>query len=98
MRNAFIIATVAAVAVAIAAQTPAERSTQSMSVVRLQSTGCETCHLNIEPMHASNAVRLACVDCHGGNAVATTKEAAHVKPLHPEQWRTSANPERSYTA
>ena len=88
------------IAATIAAQTPTEQSSQhsALSTQHLQSSGCETCHKNIEPMHASNAVRLACVDCHGGNAVATTKEAAHVKPLHPETWRTSANPERSYTA
>jgi len=59
---------------------------------------CERCHKSIEPMHASNAVKLACVDCHGGNATATEKNDAHVKPLHPELWKTSANPERTYTA
>ena len=64
--------------------------------------GCVTCHKAIEPMHASGAVRLGCVDCHGGNATATTKEAAHVQPRHPEIWTrdgkpSSANPERTYT-
>jgi Zn finger protein HypA/HybF involved in hydrogenase expression len=97
MRNAIIIVILATVAAAITAQTPVERSTQS-SVLSPQSSGCETCHTNIEPMHASNAVNLSCTDCHGGNPVATTKDAAHVKPLHPEKWRSSANPERSYTA
>src|SRR6185369_8986056 len=62
------------------------------------TSGCERCHKSIEPMHASPAVHLACVDCHGGDASATEKQSAHVKPLHPETWTTSANPERTYTA
>ena len=49
-------------------------------------------------MHASGAVRLGCTDCHGGNAAATIKEQAHVQPLHPEIWKSSANPQRTYTA
>jgi hypothetical protein len=112
MRKPMIIATLAAAA-ALAAQTqrlaPTQHaalstqhpdSTQS-SVLSTQHSapeGCVTCHTNIEPIHASGAVKLSCVDCHGGNAVATTKEAAHVKPLHPEIWSSSANPKRSYTA
>jgi hypothetical protein len=63
-----------------------------------KSRGCVTCHNPIEPMHASGAVRLGCTDCHGGDAAATTKAAAHVKPAHPEVWTSSANPVRSYTA
>jgi hypothetical protein len=63
-----------------------------------KSRGCMTCHQGIEPMHASAAVKLACTDCHGGDGTARTKDAAHVKPLHPEIWTTSANPKRSYTA
>jgi hypothetical protein len=57
---------------------------------------CASCHKNIEPMHASAAVKLGCVDCHGGDATATKKELAHVQPRHPELWKTSANPQRSY--
>jgi hypothetical protein len=49
-------------------------------------------------MHASAAVKLTCVDCHGGDASAATKEAAHVQPAHREIWKTSANPPRTYTA
>jgi hypothetical protein len=60
--------------------------------------GCLACHNGIEPMHASGAVRLSCTECHGGNAAATTKDAAHVRPLHPEIWKSSANPQRTYTA
>nr|HRC85062.1 hypothetical protein [Thermoanaerobaculia bacterium] len=35
-----------------------------------RSEGCLSCHAGIEPIHASGTVRLACVDCHGGNASA----------------------------
>src|SRR5436309_11493257 len=59
---------------------------------------CLSCHKNIEPMHESGAVRLGCTDCHGGDATATTKEKAHVLPRHPEIWKSSANPPRTYTA
>src|SRR5687767_1299016 len=65
-----------------------------------KSEGCESakCHVGIEPMHNSPAVRLGCTDCHGGNAGATDKLAAHVAPRDPALWRSTANPARSYTA
>ena len=62
-----------------------------------KSKGCLTCHGGIEPMHKNPAVKLGCIDCHGGNADALTKDAAHVKPRFPDRWKSSANPERSYT-
>jgi hypothetical protein len=71
---------------------------QTQSAADDKSRGCVACHKNIEPMHVSPAVRLGCIDCHGGNAAAAAKEQAHVKPLHPEVWRTSANPQRTYAA
>src|SRR5947207_7583123 len=71
---------------------------QTQAAADEKSRGCLACHKNIEPMHTSPAVRLGCTDCHGGNAAATTKDAAHVKPLHPEIWKSSANPPRTYTA
>jgi hypothetical protein len=37
---------------------------------------CATCHAGIEEMHPWSAV--TCVMCHGGDAAAATKEAAHV--------------------
>ncbi|HET6373266.1 MAG TPA: hypothetical protein VFG76_08160, partial [Candidatus Polarisedimenticolia bacterium] len=63
------------------------------------SSGCVAagCHVGIEPMHESSAVKIACVECHGGDARATTIEKAHVAPRYPEAWPTSANPVRSYT-
>src|SRR5258706_12014795 len=75
---------------------PLMRQTQAEADAK--SAGCLSCHNGIEPMHASAAVKLACTDCHGGDGTARTREAAHVKPLHPEIWKTSANPQRSYTA
>jgi hypothetical protein len=71
---------------------------QTQSQADAKSAGCLSCHAGIEPMHASAAVKLACTDCHGGNATALTKQQAHVAPRHPELWKTSANPPRSYTA
>ncbi len=61
------------------------------------SDGCESCHAGIEPMHASPNVRLGCTDCHGGNATALTKDMAHVRPRFADIWKTSANPQRTYT-
>ncbi|HEX8153693.1 MAG TPA: hypothetical protein VF698_11230 [Thermoanaerobaculia bacterium] len=58
---------------------------------------CETCHTNIEPMHASEVVQLTCTQCHGGDPAATDKQRAHVIPRFPNIWKTSANPPRTYT-
>ena len=76
------------------AQDHAALSTQHSALPK----GCERCHTNIEPMHVSTAVKLTCVDCHGGDASATEKSKAHVLPNNPNIFKTSANPERSYTA
>jgi hypothetical protein len=43
-----------------------------------QASACETCHVGIESMHAD--IPMACVDCHGGNDKATSKDQAHVQP------------------
>ena len=83
------------VALSIAAQ---YKPSQTQAATDEKSRGCIACHKNIEPMHTSPAVKLGCTDCHGGNAAATKKEDAHVRPLHPEIWKTSANPQRTYTA
>src|SRR6185436_10367178 len=71
--------------------------TQRQLVADEKSTGCVSCHTGIEPMHASAAVKLACTDCHGGDGITRVKEQAHVQPRLPELWRTSANPQRTYT-
>jgi len=62
-------------------------------------------------MHTNPAVQAGCVDCHGGTASVFTpagtapgsaayeqaKTQAHVQPHFPHAWRSSANPEESYT-
>ena len=61
--------------------------------------GCESakCHVGIEPMHASPAVHLACVDCHGGRTDTTEKTAAHVAPRNPRVWQYGRQPGRAAT-
>lgn len=72
----------------------------SMGIARAQGSGCESakCHVGIEPMHVSPAVRLACTDCHGGRAETADKLQAHVRPRDAALWPTSANPPRTYAA
>jgi hypothetical protein len=60
------------------------------------STGCMECHQGARDPHPT-AQNLSCVDCHGGNGTARTKEEGHPKPLNPEAWKTSANPRNSFT-
>jgi hypothetical protein len=64
--------------------------------VKLSSESCEKCHKNFAEPHQTK-VNLTCVECHGGNGEAPTKEAAHIKPLHPEKWRSAANPAEGFT-
>ncbi len=88
---------------------------QSQADVEKKNTGCVSCHINNDSktMHTNKAVKLACVDCHGGNysvikpSQAKRKDSpyivamnqAHVLPTLPDAWHSpsSANPERSYT-
>ncbi|WP_439098447.1 hypothetical protein [Alteraurantiacibacter buctensis] len=88
---------------------------QSIAQMEEKSAGCYSCHVQTDQptMHATEAVRLGCVDCHGGNAsvrgnpeldfdhpeYVAARNAAHVLPTLPESWHfpSSANPERSYT-
>ena len=65
-----------------------------------KSEGCLSCHLGVEKMHASRAVKLGCTDCHGGDSGASiadgtspdsqpyldAKRAAHIQPRYPEAW------------
>ncbi|HEY8020415.1 MAG TPA: multiheme c-type cytochrome [Thermoanaerobaculia bacterium] len=91
-----------AVAAALAAGSRSGSSLllQSRQRAEAGSRGCLTCHAGIEPMHASPAVQLGCVDCHGGDPAAappsgavpgdpayeSARARAHVLPLHPERW------------
>jgi hypothetical protein len=86
---------------------------QSRAAAAQKSTGCMTCHTKTDSlsMHTGN-VSLGCIDCHGGNnsvkapegatagspAYDAAKQQAHVVPRDPNFWKTSANPQLSYTA
>ncbi|MEO5706151.1 MAG: hypothetical protein ABIT10_01375 [Alteraurantiacibacter sp.] len=88
---------------------------QSLTQMDGKSAGCFSCHVQTDQptMHATEAVRLGCVDCHGGNAsvignpdldfdhpdYVAARNNAHVLPTLPESWHfpSSANPERTYT-
>jgi len=79
-----------------------------------KSAGCRDCHTQTdEPtMHSSAALRLGCVDCHGGrpdvrrNAATApgssdyerSKRDAHPRARKPELFPDAANPVRAYTA
>ena len=94
---------------------PAAPARQSIADVSMKSSGCLTCHVKSDApsMHASPAVQLGCIDCHGGNAAISgnpalgfdhpeyvaKREQAHVLPKYPGRWHypSSANPKRSYT-
>jgi len=71
---------------------------QSRGQAMEKSEGCMECHTTTDAtsMHKSPNVVLGCTDCHGGNARrGLTAEQAHVKPLNPKFWVTSANPIRA---
>jgi hypothetical protein len=88
---------------------------QTVEQVSAKSDGCYSCHTRTDQpsMHASPAVQLGCVDCHGGDATVrgdpqlgfkdptyvAARERAHVLPRYPHRWHypDSANPKGSYT-
>jgi len=88
---------------------------QTAEQVAAKSDGCYSCHTRTDQpsMHASPAVQLGCVDCHGGDATVrgdpqlgfkdpayvAARERAHVLPRYPHRWHypDSANPKGSYT-
>jgi Cytochrome c554 and c-prime len=86
---------------------------QTAEETHRKSAGCLSCHAPIETpsMHTNPAVQAGCADCHGGNASVfvpagaaqgsaayeQAKTQGHVPPRFPKAWRTSANPENSYT-
>src|SRR5712692_6418277 len=86
---------------------------QTAEETNRKSAGCLSCHAPIETpsMHTNPAVQAGCVDCHGGTASVfvpagaaqgsaayeQAKMQAHVQPRFPHAWRSSANPEESYT-
>ena len=88
---------------------------QTEADVLQKSSGCVTCHVNndLPSMHSNPAVKIGCVDCHGGDSAIALQgnleresaeyndlmNQAHVLPEYPEAWNfpSSANPERTYT-
>ena len=70
-------------------QSDAEESAKSQS--------CVGCHKTVGDPHGSQALKLGCTDCHGGDATSPVKHIAHVQPRHPGAWKSAANPIRSYT-
>ena len=87
-------------------------SNQSQAEADRKSAGCLSCHTQTDArsMHSAPSVRLGCTDCHGGDAAVrkagaegtteykTAHDKAHVSPKNAELRKSSANPERSYTA
>jgi hypothetical protein len=73
---------------------------QTEDLAERKSAGCVQCHQHSHDPHfapgKTSVFHLGCIDCHGGNAGAATKEKAHVLPEFPEAWTSSANPVRSY--
>src|SRR5579864_8507474 len=86
---------------------------QSQADVDRKNSGCVSCHTTTdEPsMHPTGTVRLACIDCHGGDSTATLppatnpktpeydqiKNRAHVQPNDSALAGRSGNPQRLYT-
>ncbi|HTF90582.1 MAG TPA: hypothetical protein VK843_19345 [Planctomycetota bacterium] len=85
-RPGILFGIVALAALALASRDPAPRPAAAAATMTREQ-GCATCHTGIEVMHPK--AELSCTDCHGGDADATSKDAAHVKPK-----RTEAGDER----
>ncbi len=79
----------------LATDTSVDLVSQSLAEADRKSAGCLSsgCHENAEPMHDEATVRLGCTDCHGGNAQTNDKNRAHVAPLNPRLFASTANPE-----
>lgn len=81
---------------ALPAPRPPNWVDQSRAEAHRKSAGCLECHQGIEEMHASPAVVLGCVDCHGGDPTpGLTMRKAHVAPRNPVFWQSSAKPSDS---
>ncbi len=96
-------------------EAPAARLGLTDDDVEKTSKGCVSCHTDSDAksMHVSQAVKLGCADCHGGDATAMVpmglarntpqydqiRDKAHVLPRFPKTWHypSSANPKQSYT-
>ncbi|MGI8942660.1 MAG: hypothetical protein ACR2FJ_00215, partial [Qipengyuania sp.] len=93
---------------------PPAPAQQTFDEMMAKSDGCLSCHVRTDAptMHETPAVRLGCIDCHGGDvsvqgdsslahddpAYIVARDRAHVLPKYPESWHwpSSANPKQSY--
>src|SRR5579862_2476012 len=111
--GALVGAALYGVSLGASSEQPIAPNYESQAEADKKSAGCLSCHQTTDnrSMHqAKDEVYISCVDCHGGNAqvqragspgsseykAATDK--AHVLPRNKEVFKTSANPQRSYTA
>jgi len=86
---------------------------RTVEQARAMNAGCASCHTasDAATMHKSDAVALACVDCHGGNAEArltdkswkyddpryiAIRDTAHVMPRYPKSWGWKKLPDGSW--
>ncbi|MBI3881080.1 MAG: hypothetical protein HY301_13595 [Verrucomicrobia bacterium] len=77
---------------------PSNRIDQSPAEATRKSRGCLECHAGTDThsMHVSPHVVLGCTDCHGGDPTpGLMLRQAHVRPLNPLFWESSANPNDS---
>ena len=80
--------------------------------VEKASVGCIDCHTKTDAfsMHKNPGVLIGCQQCHGGDASVRAsglssgsseyedaKKKAHVHPDHPENWKSTRNPDNGYT-
>ena len=93
---------------------PVKASMETPDEASAASAGCITCHTKTDEatMHPSGTVTLGCATCHGGDAKVSVaaglaedsteyrdaKKKAHPQPRVSDMWKSSANPERAYTA
>src|SRR6201981_1910697 len=66
---------------------------QSQAAVNRKNSGCVSCHTSTdEPsMHPTGTVRLACIDCHGGDSTATLPPRTNSKTTEYEQIKNRAH-------
>ena len=94
---------------------PGDTAEEQWAGVDAKNKGCVSCHTASDhrTMHASPAVVLACVDCHGGDNTVmadnswkadslpyvTAMSKAHILPRFPKSWNwpSSANPKHLYS-
>src|SRR6185369_1109335 len=104
MRTTFkflvLIIGICSVILVLSAQQVPSLSSQTADEAATKSSGCTSsnCHVNTEPMHVSESVRLGCTDCHGGNAQTRDKLKAHVSPSNTDIFKGTGGPIRAYTA